>query len=73
MTISLILDMASQTWPERTALGSRGHGVTFGQLAADAAAGAAALRRLEAGTREKLELVRRDGRSVFGNHPHRNG
>jgi acyl-CoA synthetase (AMP-forming)/AMP-acid ligase II len=50
LTISLILDMASQTWPERTALGSRGHGVTFGQLAADAAAGAAALRRLGAGT-----------------------
>jgi acyl-CoA synthetase (AMP-forming)/AMP-acid ligase II len=50
LTIRLILDMACQAWPERTALGSQGDGVTFGQLAADADAGAAVLRRLGAGT-----------------------
>jgi acyl-CoA synthetase (AMP-forming)/AMP-acid ligase II len=52
VTIRLILDMASQAWPEWTALGSRRGGITFGQLAADADAdaGAAVLRRLDAGT-----------------------
>ena len=50
MTIRLLLDMASQAWPERTALGAGPDGVTFGQLAAEADAGAAVLSRLEAGT-----------------------
>jgi acyl-CoA synthetase (AMP-forming)/AMP-acid ligase II len=50
LTIRLILDMACQAWPERTALGPTGQGLTFGRLAADADAGAAVLRRLDART-----------------------
>jgi acyl-CoA synthetase (AMP-forming)/AMP-acid ligase II len=42
--------MASQAWPERTALGASPGGVTFGQLATEADAGAAVLSRLQAGT-----------------------
>jgi len=50
LTIRLILDMACQAWPERTALGPAEQEITFGRLAADADAGAAALRALGAGT-----------------------